>query len=571
MKKNNMKRTILVMGVITILLLSSIPSFILADENTQSRTIYVDDDNTSDPRGKTEERTFQYMENEFLDLMGCIDGVSDALQYNNGARGWGWWWPDFPGRFEPFFDIDYEVDELLTKDMDDMNGMASADFNDDGLLDFAVSWAEILSTTIIAHISIFYNNGGENDFTAVKVFSLDLLGMRIQDLDAADYDNDGDIDLLCTYSEHAWHNDLPFKINGTGKILLNDGQNNFDDGHMAFWHGPGDPKDRDHNRINPQISSADFDGDGDIDFVVGDNTGLVAFHKNDGTGNFTWVCDSDFGYEKGLSWGITSADFNGDGYIDFIVTEFDSHEEGDVYLKYNDGTDSCFNHSDYSMIANIPDYDNQSFYVCINYAAQGCLSAIDYNDDGLMDFLFGGMGYVLLYVQTIDGVFEHFTVCRLPAPNPNGDGAFIIDNLRLGGIAIGDFNNDGLDDAIMGGSNYIIETLYNNCNLVDITFPDRSCKIINNEIIAGFLPFYPILKHGTSIVQGDVTVITKELEPLSKVKFYLDNKLVHTDDDSPFEWEWSRFSFGRHKVKAVAYDLDGNEAGFDDTIVWKFL
>ena len=507
---------------------------------------------------------------ECLDLMDNIDDGSDVSQYNNGERSWGWWWPDFPGRIEPFFDLEYEIDESITEDMSAMNGMASADFNDDGLLDFAVSWNEMVSDILIAHISIFYNQGEEKGFTAAEVVGLDL-ETSIKDLDAADYDNDGDVDLLCTYSEHVWHNGLPIKINGAGKILLNDGQNNFDDGHMAFWHGPGDPEDRDHNRINPQVSSADFDGDGDIDFVVGDNTGLVAFHKNDGAGNFTWECDSDFGYVKGLSWGITSADFDGDGYIDFIVTEFDSHEQGDVYLKYNDGTDSCFNHSNYRKIANIPDYDNQSFFVCINFAAQGCLCAIDYNDDGLMDFIFGSMGYVLLYVQTIDGIFEHFTVCRLPAPNPGGDGVFILDNLRQGGIAIGDFNNDGLDDAMIGGSNYIIETLYNNCNLVDITFPDRASFIQNNEIRSWILPIYPFLKHGTSIVQGDVTVVAKELEPLSKVEFYLDNRLVHTDEDSPFEWDWNRFSFGRHKVKAVAYDLDGNEAGFDDTIVWKFL
>jgi parallel beta-helix repeat protein len=38
----------------------------------------------------------------------------------------------------------------------------------------------------------------------------------------------------------------------------------------------------------------------------------------------------------------------------------------------------------------------------------------------------------------------------------------------------------------------------------------------------------------------------------------------------PYEWEWDRFSFGRYTVKALAYDLDGEQVGFDDTIVWKF-
>ena len=46
---------------------------------------------------------------------------------------------------------------------------------------------------------------------------------------------------------------------------------------------------------------------------------------------------------------------------------------------------------------------------------------------------------------------------------------------------------------------------------------------------------------------------------------------MFTDDESPFEWEWTRFSFGGHTVKAVAYDLDGDFAGRDSFLVWKFL
>jgi hypothetical protein len=39
----------------------------------------------------------------------------------------------------------------------------------------------------------------------------------------------------------------------------------------------------------------------------------------------------------------------------------------------------------------------------------------------------------------------------------------------------------------------------------------------------------------------------------------------------PYEWNWTGFSFGRHKIKAVPYDMDGKKAGYDDAIVWKYF
>jgi len=59
--------------------------------------------------------------------------------------------------------------------------------------------------------------------------------------------------------------------------------------------------------------------------------------------------------------------------------------------------------------------------------------------------------------------------------------------------------------------------------------------------------------------------------PLQKVEFYLGNKLMYTDDTAPYEWSWDDFSFGRHKIKAVPYDMDGKQAGYDDAIVWNYF
>ena len=70
---------------------------------------------------------------------------------------------------------------------------------------------------------------------------------------------------------------------------------------------------------------------------------------------------------------------------------------------------------------------------------------------------------------------------------------------------------------------------------------------------------------------GNLKVEVKALAPLQKVEFYVGNKLMFTDDSEPYEWKWEGFSIGRKIIKAVPYDMNGEPAGFDDTIVWKFF
>jgi hypothetical protein len=486
-----------------------------------------------------------------------------------------WWqnWDEFPGHYEPFFN----VEDIIEYDEEAM-GITTADFNYDELLDFAVSYTDELNDP---YISIFYNNV-DKTFTETKTIKIEDLGIvypsgyspgECNDLDSADYDNDGDIDLLFTYDERILSGNLLYNRNGTGVIIFNDGYNNFNEWRQVFWHPRGEGYWDKY--INSQVSSNDFDDDGDIDFLVGDNSGIVRFYKNDGNANFNCVYNISFGGM--ISWGLTSGDFDNDGDIDFIMTEeIKPREEPNenftfyahVFLVYNDGTDMCFNHDDWIRIADMP--PEETFFVSLGPNDEACLCSIDYNNDGLLDFLFGGVSCVLMFIQQIDGSFTPFSVARLPAP-VFGDG-WSPDHLRLGGIAVGDFDGDGLQDAVVGGLHGVVRVFYNNYTLIDIVYPDRYCVIQNDEfIIWDFVPIYNFYKNNIAIIIGDVTVKTEPLEPLLKVEFYLDDKLVFTDDSEPFEWSWTSFSFGKHKVKALGFDLNNNEVGFDDSIVWKFL
>ena len=480
------------------------------------------------------------------------DIISNVLEkYSERTLTWGDWWPDFPGRYESFFEVKDIIDFGQTA-----WGLTTADFNMDGLMDFAVSWA----TNPWTHstISIFYNDG-DGGYTHDDVYTTTFYLRYIEDLSSGDYDNDDDIDLLYTYSEATG----PQKTNGVVGLLLNDGSNNFGDCVMVTRLLPTEGGEL---RINPQVSSADFDDDGDIDFLVGDNSGLVEFYRNNGSGVFTGDGIYDFG--GGMSWGLSSADFDGDGDIDFIMTQgIDPFYDGYILLVPNSGTEECFNQSDSVQVAVLP--PRPSFFTG-PVAGFGCLCTMDYNDDGRMDFLFSGGDSLILYIQNDTGFFNYFTICRLPAFNV-GNGTFYADQLREGAIATGDFNGDGLDDLVVGGVQGVVRLFINKKMLVDIIFPDREGIIIHNEYKMDLLPFYFAFKHGTSFAFGKITVIAKELEPLQKVEFYRGNKLMFTDDVAPYEWNWTGFSFGRHIIKAVPYDLEGKQAGYDDAIVFKFF
>jgi hypothetical protein len=467
-----------------------------------------------------------------------------------------WWdlWTEFPGRYEPFFDVKEIVDFGQTA-----WGLTTADFNNDNELDFAVSWSS--SPWTHSTISIFYNNG-KSRFKQENVLTITEPELcYIDDLDSGDYDNDGDIDLLFTYSDR-WGNDG----NGTIALLANKGTNVFDDYIIIANLTPTSKT----ARINPQISTADYDNDGDIDFLVGDNSGLVELYKNNGHGYFTSASISDFG--ERMSWGLSSADFDNDGDIDFIVTqnEYPNPDAGIIYLKWNDGSQSCFNHSNYLKIADIP--PEASFFTGVNLGF-GSLFCLDYNNDDLMDFFFSGGDSIFLYIQKENVVFDCFTICRLPSPKDKGSlSGWNNDDLRKGGIASGDFNNDNIEDLIIGGVQGTVRLLYNKQVFVDIINPDRYCLIQNNIVNRISLPpirkFY---KQGTSFVIGDIIIQVKPLIDLSKVNFYLNGRLIHVDESEPFEWDWSSLSFGRYKVKAIGYDLEGKNVGYDDTIVWKFF
>jgi hypothetical protein len=88
-----------------------------------------------------------------------------------------------------------------------------------------------------------------------------------------------------------------------------------------------------------------------------------------------------------------------------------------------------------------------------------------------------------------------------------------------------------------------------------ISKPLKAIYISNNRVT----PFPNCIIIGDIMVKPSVTDrwFNDMNEEISKIEFYLDNKLMTTIYNEPFIWNWSEKSLGNHIIKIVAYDNNG--------------
>ncbi len=217
-------------------------------------------------------------------------------------------------------------------------GACADDFNNDGTLDLVVS------TWDPAEPMRFFVNNGDGSFadrTRESGLSGLLGGINLLQ---ADYDNDGDVDLLVLRG--GWLGDSDRHPNS---LLRNNGDGTFTD--VTFLAGLGEA------HFPTQTASwADYDNDGDLDLYIGNEStrkgiflpqrlGEVEddrlpfpcqLFRNNGDGSFSDVARqagvANDRWTKGVIW----ADYDGDRYPDLYVSNF--WEPNRLYRNNRDGT-----------------------------------------------------------------------------------------------------------------------------------------------------------------------------------------------------------------------------------------
>lgn len=359
-------------------------------------------------------------------------------------------WPDAvdrqyrldPSIFEPVPGVNRFTDIAPRLGLDAFNlsgGAIVDDFDNDDLLDIVTSTSD---PCLPLH---YYHNNGDGAFTDRAVaagLAGQLGGLNINH---ADYDNDGRLDILVMRG--AWLGD-----EGRQRLSLLRNQANGTFTDVTFDAGLGD-----WARPTQSADWADYDLDGDLDLYVAGETGTrpqvfgigeksvetysCALFRNNGDGAFADVAESagvtNDRYAKAVVWG----DFNDDGLPDIFVSNL-----GGANRLYRNNGDGTFD--DVAEIAGVrePKYSFPAWF-------------FDYDNDGRLDlFVSAYEGDVGMLCAEYFGHGDKVRAERMKVYRNAGNGRFEDRSRELGldrlafamGANFGDIDNDGWLDFYLG-------------------------------------------------------------------------------------------------------------------------
>jgi tetratricopeptide (TPR) repeat protein len=299
-------------------------------------------------------------------------------------------------------------------------GLIVDDFERDGLFDVVTS-----DFGQCAPMHFFHNNGDGTftDRTAQAGLSDQLGGLN---LIQTDYNNDGCLDI--TVLRGAW--EFPQRMS----LLRNNCDGTFTDVTKAA--GLDLP-------VQTQTAVwADIDNDGYLDLFVGNENGPSHLFRNKGDGTFEDISHAAGVDRVAYTKAVVAADYDGDGFVDFYVSNLD----GDHFLYHNNRNRTF---TDVALQAGVQK-PWKSFGAWF----------FDYDNDGWPDL------FVTSYYVSVDESIRSYLSLRPNAETMKlyknlGNGTFRDVTAEVGldrvfmpmGSNFGDIDNDGFLDIYLGTGN----------------------------------------------------------------------------------------------------------------------
>lgn len=364
-------------------------------------------------------------------------------------------------------------------------GLAAADFNNDGKMDFVLSMRDDYSdadTTILSGEIYLYLGNGDGTFQSYGYPQEGLLvgdaGTAVMSVTAGDVDGDNDIDIIASDIVSASDN------NRADILLFRNTGNNASS--QPIWSAPEtivsaqdlgwspDPESPPYfppksvsNLDAYGLSLADLDGDGDMDLAVTDIASYLYIYRNDGSGTFSPIRYENYSPTTRpfvftriheiitTKLAVACGDLNGDGLVDIVTGACDGAWEGVVDLWLNTGNDGN----------GWPDFMSAGNIGSAGTDARGlAIGNVNPSTDSFVDVVFGNYQAELYGLITEradtdgDGIIDLYDNAPVHANAPrldmNDDGGInYLDQLDndqdgIGDPADDDDDNDGVLDTV---------------------------------------------------------------------------------------------------------------------------
>lgn len=325
-------------------------------------------------------------------------------------------------------------------------GVAVGDYNGDGFADLYVTQYGR---------NILYRNNGDGTFTDVT----EKAGVSAAGWSSSavwfDYDNDGRLDLfVCQFAEFDKNHGCGVDPDGTRHYCI---PRIFRPRPSWLFHNNGDGTFTDVSRstgIAESLGKAwgvvatDINNDGFMDLFVSNDTVANFLFLNRGGRFEESALRADVAYNRDgharSGMGVDSADFDQDGWMDLFVSNIDE----EIFSLYHNQQDGGFEDVAIESGIGLP----------TRWLSGWGLKFFDYDNDGRLDLILAN-GFPDDLVEQ----FSHLVTYKEPLLLFHNDGKAFSNrsresgpvfekNFAARGLAIGDFNNDGLVDVLISNN-----------------------------------------------------------------------------------------------------------------------